>query len=108
MSRRYQVTPIADADISAQCLWLMDRSVAVAKKFLKAVHQTILNIAENPESGSFAETEDSDGLTLSTRYRAVRGFGKIALYYVVKTDGVRILRVLHGARRITASMILDD
>lgn len=48
MSRRYQVTPIADADISAQCRWFMDRSVAVAKKFLKAVHQTILNIAENP------------------------------------------------------------
>ena len=108
MSRRYQVAPIADADISAQCHWLMVQSVAVSKKFLKAVHQTILNIAENPESGSFAETEDSNGLRLSTRYRAIRGFEKVAVYYVVKPDGVRILRVLHGARRITASMIQDD
>ena len=70
--------------------------------------QTILNIAENPESGSFAETEDSIGHTLSTRCRAVRGFEKIAVYYAVKTDGVQILRVLHGARRITSSMIVDE
>ena len=108
VSRRYEVSPIADADISAQCRWFMDRSLAVAKKFLKAVHQTILNIAENPESGSFAETEDSIGHTLSTRRRAVRGFEMITVYYVAKIDGVRILRVLHGARRITSSMILDD
>lgn len=109
MSRgRYQVAPIADADISGQCSWFMGKSLAVARKFLKAVHQTILDVADNPESGSFVETEDSDGLRLSTRYRAIRGFEKIAVYYVVKPDGVRILRVLHGARRITAFMILDD
>ena len=109
MRQRCLVTPRADADIAAQCRWLVDHSPeAVAKKFLKAVSQTIRDIAGNPESGSFAETEDSEGIQLSTRYRAVRGFEKLLVYYVVKPDRVRILRVLHAARRITASMILDD
>ena len=106
---RCDVTARADADISGQCNWLLDHSsVAITKKFLKAVNQTIRDIAKNPDSGSFAETEDSDGIQLSTRYRAIHGFEKLLMYYVVKPDRVRILRVLHAARRITASMILDD
>ncbi len=109
MSRRCHVTPRADADIAAQCGWLVDHSsVTVAKKFLKAVNQTIQDIGKNPESGSFAEAEDSIGVQLSTRYRAVRGFENLLVYFVVKPDRVRVLRVLHAARRITVSMILDN
>ncbi len=109
MSRRGHVTPRADADISAQCSWLLNQStVVIAKKFLTAVNQTIQEISKNPESGNYAETDDSNDVQSSTRYRAVRGFEKLSVYYVVKPDCVRILRVLHSARRITPYMIHDD
>ena len=107
--RRCEVAARANADINGQCNWLLDHSsVAITKKFLKAVNQTIREIAKNPDTGSFAETEYSNGSQLSIRCLPVRGFEKIAVYYVVKTDSVRILRVVHGARRITSSMMIDD
>lgn len=107
MKRRIEIMPRADSDIDSQFLWLADRSVTVAKKFLSSVKRTIQTIGKNPESGSLAETDDPENVGLSVRCRPLVGFPNHLVFYTAIPNGVRIQRVLHGARRITRSMIQD-
>ena len=108
MKRRIEIMPRADSDIDSQFVFLSKQSKAVARKFLIEVNRTIQTIGKKPESGSLAETDDPDDVGLNVRTRPVEGFPSHLVFFIAIPDGVRIQRVLHAARRITASMILDD
>lgn len=101
-------TPLAKDDISGQVLWFSKRSLDLAWRFLEAVRTTFEKIIGQPDGGMIWDDDDSAGRKRSIRYRMVDGFANHVMIYSTKADGVRILRVLHAARRITASMILDD
>lgn len=108
MKRRIEIMPRADADIDSQFVFLAQQSKAVARKFLNAVKRTIQTIGRNPDTGSLAETDDPDDIVLGIRIRSVDGFPSHVVYFLRIPNGVRIQRVLHSARRITASMIRDE
>ena len=99
--------PRAKADVDAQVFWFAKRSHELALRFLEAAQGTALEIAQNPDSGSIYD-DDYVGTQRTIRYRKVEGFPNHLMYFVSQPDGMRILRVLHSARRITASMIQDD
>lgn len=107
MKRRIEIMPRADSDIDSQFVFLAKQSKAVARKFLSAVNRTIQTIGKNPESGSLAETDDPDDVGLSIRSRPIDDFPNHLVFFIAIPNGVRIQRVLHSARRITASMIQD-
>lgn len=100
--------PRAKADVDAQVFWFAKRSRDLALQFLEAAQQTALEIARNPESGSIWDSGDDTGTIRVIRYRPVQDFPNHWMYFDTQPDGVKILRVLHAARRTTASMILDD
>ena len=98
--------PRAKADVDAQVFWFAKRSHELALRFLMAAQATALEIARNSDSGSIWDS--GDGTQRTIRYRSVRDFPNQQMYFVSEPDGVKILRVLHSARRITASMMLDE
>ena len=108
MSLRALMTPRADADIDAQVMWLARQSTDVAFQFFDAVRTTIEEIATNPESGTAWESDELLEVAPAVRYQKVHGFPKHLVFYATRPDHMRILRVLHAARNITASMIQDD
>ena len=108
MKRRIEIMPRADSDIDSQFVFLAKQSKVVARKFLNAVKRTIQTIGQNPATGSLAETDNSDDVGLKVRSRPVAGFPSHSVFFIAIPNGVRIQRVLHSARRITASMIIDD
>lgn len=108
VSLRALMTPRADADIDAQVMWLARQSTDVASQFFDAVRSTIEEIVTNPESGTTWESDDLMEAVSSVQYRKVHRFPKHLVFYATRPDHIRILRVLHGARNITASMTQDD
>ena len=108
MKRHIEIMPRADSDIDSQFVFFAKQSKAIARKFLKAVNQTIQIIGKSPETGSLAETDDPDDVGLRIRSLPIDGFPNHLVYFIAITNGVRIQRVLHSARRITASMIHVD
>lgn len=100
--------PRAKADVDGQVFWFAERSHELALRFLEAAQNTALEIAGNPDSGSIWDSEDYAGSLREIRYRNVHGFPNHLMYFVKTSKCVKILRVFHAARRVTASMILDD
>lgn len=78
-------------DLRQIWLHIADHSVAAADRVIDRIDRTLWSIARNPMIGESVE-----------RYRAgMRRFtvGSYVLYYESIEDGIRLIRVLHGARR---------
>ena len=100
--------PRAIDDVNRQVLWFSKQSPDLAWKFLEAVKRTVEEIIKNPDGGTVWDGADVDEQMQFVRYRKVDGFWKHLVIYSATPDGVRIVRVLHSAQRITTSMLLDD
>lgn len=101
-------TGLAKDDVSGQFLWFSKRSEELALKFLDSVQTTFEKIVEQPDGGMIWDDEERTGRPSSVRYRMVDDFPNHVMIYSTKPDCVRILRVFHAARKITASMILEE
>jgi plasmid stabilization system protein ParE len=76
--------------------YLAQQDLAVAKRFLEAVEQTIEWLQRFPESGELWETAPD-------RYRRLRiwpvhGFPNHLVFYQSSNDRLEIIRVKHGAQ----------
>ncbi len=89
----------ADQDIDEQLIYLARQSHRIAERFLDAVERTFQILAESPERGF---VWNSDGM----RVWSVRGFENWLIFYHLIDDGIEIIRLLHGARDVTA--LLED
>lgn len=99
MSRIHRRPEVED-DIYELTLHLLTVSDNLARRFVDAVQKTLKQIAMHPGTGSpkvFA-TPALDGV----RSWWVEGFRNHIIYYLVRTDGIEVLAVLHGARNIEA------
>jgi len=96
-----QVTrkPRAIQDLVEQALYLEEQaSLEVAERFLSAAEETFGDLARMPGMGRRRELP---GPQLSDiRQWAIQGFDKYLVFYRPVTDGIDVLRVLHGARDI--------
>jgi toxin ParE1/3/4 len=73
-------------------------SVDVARRFLHAANVSFQALAQMPELG--AQRTFRNARFSSVRALPVKGFERYLIFYRLLTDGVEILRVIHGARDI--------
>ncbi|HVP13352.1 MAG TPA: type II toxin-antitoxin system RelE/ParE family toxin [Phycisphaerae bacterium] len=73
-----------------------------AERFLAAAHNTVKRLLEAPEIGRLRLFSDSR--LRGIRSWPVRGFESWLIFYRPLPDGIEILRVLHGARDVEATL----
>lgn len=88
----------AKRDLIAQWVWYAeDAGIQTADRFLQAVEQTLGVLATQPEIGSpvFTRKAEVQGMR---RFPVSGGFEKILLFYFPLSDGIDLVRVVHGHR----------
>lgn len=101
MNPRYVIRPKADADLDHQALYLAEEANAeLGHRFLVAAHETFTLLASHPEMGWHPRLKHPDLVSLRT-FR-ISGFERMVVLYRTLSDGVEILRVIHGSRDIAA------
>lgn len=82
---------LARADLRDIWLYIAQQNVDAADRFLDRRDQTIRLIAESPAIG-----EPQDQIKQGLRRFVVAQY---LIFYETTADGIRVVRVLHGARR---------
>ena len=101
MSARYTVKPKADRDLDEYADYLArEASIDVALGFLAASHETFALLAETPQMGWSSRLKNP--ALKSLRVFRVSGFEKMLIFYRPLSEGVDILRVVHGSRNLRA------
>jgi len=96
---RVLLQPAAERDLIEQFLFLGESSgEPTARRFLTAAYATFDQLAEMPRMG-FRRTFRKPRLS-NTRLWRVNGFEKHLILYRPVKQGIRVLRVIHGARDI--------
>jgi toxin ParE1/3/4 len=92
--------PRAQSDLVEIWDYIADDSEARADAFLDRIDQKFRTLAQRPGLGR-ARDELAEGL---------RSFpvGRYVVFYRPLPEGIEIVRVLHGARDLTAAFFADD
>ena len=88
---RISRSKLARDDLRAIWLYIAQQSVEAADRFLDRLDQTIRLIAESPAIG-----EPQDHIKPGLRRFVVAQY---LVFYETTANGIRVVRVLHGARR---------
>lgn len=96
------VLPSAREDILRQYRYLLleQDSPVAANRFLRAVEAAIKEVCRRPGLGPAIEMQNPRLAGL--RSWAVAGFSAIRVYYLISENTLRVVRVLHGKRDISA------
>lgn len=98
---RYLLRPKADRDLDDQADYLADvASPEVGHRFLIAAHETFALLAREPGVG-WRSTIKNPMLPQMRVFR-VSGFEKMLVIYLPRTEGIEVLRVVHGSRNLQA------
>jgi plasmid stabilization system protein ParE len=93
------VLAAADQDLSEYSRYLAtEASIDLALRFLDAAHETFRLLASQPAMGwkcGFSSPE-----VAAARVFRVSGFPKLMAFYRLGTDGIEVLRVLHGSQNL--------
>ena len=99
MIAHYQVLPAADRDLDDQAAYLASQaSLETALRFYDAASTTFARLAGAPGTGERWPT--ADPRLVGLRVARIEGFDKHLVFYRPASDGIEIVRVLHGARDI--------
>ena len=71
---------------------------AVAVRFRNAVRKTVAFVSRQPEVAPVCEI--SNPRLSSLRSWPVTGFEAIRLYFLLESDGIRVIRLLHSKRDV--------
>jgi toxin ParE1/3/4 len=106
MSRRIVRRRAAIEDLADQTAWyIVHASQAVADRFVEAVERALQALLDTPGIG--APRPRANPALRDLRMHPVRGFESHLIFYRPLTDGIELIRVLHGARDIEA-VLKDD
>lgn len=86
----------AELDVAEACDYLSMTSPELVSRFLGALEETLTFLVENPEVGKPRESQEAR--MQGIRSWAVRAFSSYLVFYTVTHDGLRVVRLLHGAR----------
>ena len=101
MRSHYTIKPRADCDIEDYADYLArNASLDVALRFLAAADETFSLLATQPNIGWHARLRTPALGTL--RMFRVAGFERMLILYRPLEDGVDILRLVHGSRKLQA------
>jgi len=104
MTRWVDVQRLAQADLDDAAEYIALDSREAAERFLLAAHATFADLLDSPRIGRCSEFRLSRLIDL--RVWPVKGFRNYLIFYREITDGIQIIRVLHGARDIQE--VLDE
>ena len=96
MNRQVRLQTPATLDLRDHYLYLLQQEPRTAERFALAIDTSFDRLLETPDLGfvgQFADTRLHD-----VRCWQVRGFQNHLIYYRITTDGIEVLRVLHGSR----------
>lgn len=97
--RRIVVRPAAVRDLEEQAEYLARQgSTEAAVRFYRAAERTFTLIASQPEMGRVRPFRRA--ALAGVRVFPLQGFQRHLIFYRPLTDGIEVLRVLHGARDI--------
>ena len=96
---KHVIRPAGKDDIIRQFRhYLLQDALDAATRFLDAADESIEALCKMPHTGAPKQLKNQ---TLSgLRFWAVKGFEDILIFYIVQSDVVRVVRVLHGRRDI--------
>ena len=100
MSARITRRPAARRDVLEAAAYIAKDNIEAALRFADAVRETEELLAATPGIGTprdFAWPE-----LAGMRSHGVRDFRKYIIFYILREDGIEIVRVLHGARDLPA------
>jgi len=95
--------PAAEQDLEDLALYLGQRSPATAARFLNAAERTFEFVAAMPRLGSPFLLSNPQLQDL--RHYPVKGFPHHWFFYLVRDDGIEVVRVLHSAQDV--ALILE-
>ena len=99
-----RLRPAAERYVDEQAGYLVQHaSIAVALRFYDAVERSLNVVAAQPEIGP--RYGSSNPRLDNVRYWPIKNFSEHLIFYAVRTDGIEVLRVLHGRRDLKA--VLD-
>jgi toxin ParE1/3/4 len=103
MTPRYNLLPAADRDLDDQAGYLAQHaSLEVALRFYDAAAASFATLARMPAMGERwrSAAPRLEGL----RVWRVEGFPKHLIFYRPSTDGIDVVRVLHGAHDLDTAL----
>lgn len=96
---------LAELDLTEHVDYLARQNPTAALRFIEAVERAFERLAQNPKLGPL---QDFDHPALRTVRRwPIPAFSTYLIFYQITDEGVRVLRVLHGARDIPALLEPD-
>jgi toxin ParE1/3/4 len=105
--RRILLLPGANADLDGSAeYYTSEGGLEVGLRFFSACQRTFEWLLENPGAGSPKAFRNPRLAGL--RMWPVRGFEKHLVFYLSAEDGIRVVRVLHGARDIPRVIEAED
>jgi len=106
MSLEVSIAQRAEQDLLVQYRWYLENAdFDVAERYLLAVHETILRVAEWPGVGCRRHFRAPE-LAHIRSIQVKRPFGCHLLFYM-ESDTLRIERVMHGARDLPNRLLED-
>ena len=106
MSLEVSIALRAEQDMTLQYRWYLENAgLDVAERYLLAVHETILRIAEWPELGCRRHFQAPE-LTDIRSTQVKKPFDRHLLFYL-EGKTLRIERVMHGARDLPNRLMED-
>jgi toxin ParE1/3/4 len=102
MAARVQKSSSARRDLLDHFTFIGQTNPAAAKRFLRAVGKAMTMLANTPEIAGFWESENPRHADV--RVWPIRQFENFLIFYRVRSDGLRILRILHAAQDINAAL----
>lgn len=104
--RRLEIAPKADEDIDRHFNHIVSESLDAAVKFYDAMFQTFDELLSMPLMGR--ESEYRSPKLSDMRQWRVKGFTKYLIFYRPLSDGIEIIRILHGASDLESSFLEED
>jgi toxin ParE1/3/4 len=99
VSARYVIRPKPDQDLQDQAYYLaVEASSKVGHRFLLAAHETFSLLATQSQMGWHPHLKHPS--LASLRVFRISGFENMIVLYRPLSDGVEILRVIHGSRNL--------
>lgn len=98
MTYEIRKKPQAERDIEECFVYIGEENLDIAVHFLVAVEDSIEEISRNPFIGKQREFKSSQLQNL--RMWLVKDFSNYQIYYIVESEIIEIIRVLHGSRNV--------
>ncbi len=101
----YDLSPEARRDLAKAADYLAERSVPRGRRLIAAAMGTFAKIAARPGLG--ARVEFAEDLYPGLRCRPIERHKNHLIFYRPTAEGVKIMRIIHGARDVEAILAGD-